>query len=291
MQDDDYAFKTNDIFSDNLKINTLNINLANYESPSGKNNYSLIKILGSLLKYAKQNNIKIDNKFSDFYLIIDEPEKFCHPNLIKKVGIFLNEISNYINVILTTHSPLFLSYYVNNEKTNIFFHNGEEFKNFKISMILKKLKFNTDKLIYRVLNNKSLRINFFDTLFSPNVLLLEDETTNSFLNIIYDQTKIFNWSNLITFGWNNIDDFINFYLKIGVKKEKLKIVVDSDSGKKGCYKETGKYNDLVIYYFQNEIEKELKLSCNHKSSASNLILKDNLNKTNAWIKIIEKIIN
>lgn len=294
LKDDDFIFKTENFFKDKIEFNTLDFNLEKYETPSGKNNYSLIKILGSLFKYAIEKNINIEG-FDNYYLIIDEPEKFSHPNLIKKIAFFLKEISNNINVILSTHSPSFISNFLDNQKTKVFLKNegDNEFNYFIVSDILKKLKFCNDKIIYRFLNNNLLKIEFFEMLFSKKVILVEDITTKTYLSLILnsiDEQKKYDYSSLITFGWNNIDDFIRFFEEINFKN--TKIIVDSDGSKGKNYTKNGEYQSKIIYEFEENIEKELGLSKKTKTSASDLITKnlEELKKKKSFSKIKDELL-
>jgi predicted ATP-binding protein involved in virulence len=91
------------------EYNPLNLKLESKDrSSTGLNNYSLIKVLSELLKFAVEKNKKINN-LDQYYLIIDEPEKFCHPQLIKKIALHLKNINKYINLIISTHSPIFFN--------------------------------------------------------------------------------------------------------------------------------------------------------------------------------------
>ena len=89
----------------------------NLPMSSGSFNYSAIKLLYKIITSDKIKKKKINIK--EYKLIIDEVEKFLHPELIVKVAYMLVEISKVLDVVVTTHSPLFLEkiFYIN--KNNI----------------------------------------------------------------------------------------------------------------------------------------------------------------------------
>ena len=70
--------------------------------------------------YICLENLPTNNSGKKYTLIIDEPESFLHPGLIREVAFNLRKINVKINVIVATHSVDFLQYFCTNE-TNIHF--------------------------------------------------------------------------------------------------------------------------------------------------------------------------
>lgn len=114
----------NDIFFDNSIVEALSIiethpetsktkqtNLLSFvapkgweeESSSGSTNYSILKLLSEFIQWINITEVKVDLK--NFVLIVDEAEKFSHPELIQKTADEILKISKYIDVTISTHSP------------------------------------------------------------------------------------------------------------------------------------------------------------------------------------------
>lgn len=195
LKEDNDPFFEN-IIKDNLEINNLSINEFDYaidlfnfkeqkrndiSGSSGSLNFSLIKIIYKMI---------LDKKFEineKFILIIDEIEKFLHPELVFKVANMIVKISEKIKVILTTHSPIFLEriFYIHknsikkNDNLEIKYllkykygnENIEEINNYSITKILKEKN-------YRFLTNLS------HALFSSKIFLIEGLIDNTLINDI-----------------------------------------------------------------------------------------------------------
>lgn len=195
LKEDNDPFFEN-IIKDNLEINNLSINEFDYaidlfnfkeqkrndiSGSSGSLNFSLIKIIYKMI---------LDKKFEineKFILIIDEIEKFLHPELVFKVANMIVKISEKIKVILTTHSPIFLEriFYIHknsikkNDNLEIKYllkykygnENIEEINNYSITEILKEKN-------YRFLTNLS------HALFSSKIFLIEGLIDNTLINDI-----------------------------------------------------------------------------------------------------------
>ena len=81
------------------------------------------KFLAQLKVISKILSENTDNVYQ--YLIIDEPERHLHPSLFKLVGNVLKEISNKnINVIIATHSPVILKYFIEDTDEIFVFKDG-----------------------------------------------------------------------------------------------------------------------------------------------------------------------
>lgn len=182
-------------FKDNLKTNDLKnelefeYNLLKFDpikrdeksGSSGSLNYSLIRILYEIVF---NKNFNVD---SSYKLVIDEIEKFLHPELIFKICNMITKISETIDVIVTTHSPIFLERIFNIHKRNL-----KNKLNSKITYRI-KYEYGDDKIIdidndkiEKILINENYRFisNLSRTLFSSKIFLVEGLIDNTLINDI-----------------------------------------------------------------------------------------------------------
>lgn len=153
---------------------------------SGSLSYSLIKLLYEMILYEK---IKIETNFT---LVIDEIEKFLHPELIFKVANMIVKVSEKINVVVTTHSPLFLERIFYIHKNKIVNKNDCDIKySLKYSSYIKNsdnneiFTFDTNE-ITKILKEKNYRTisNLSYFLFSSKCFFVEGFIDNSIINDI-----------------------------------------------------------------------------------------------------------
>ena len=140
------------------------------ESSSGSTNYSILKLLSGFIEWIKDNEPKLDlNLFS---LIIDEVEKFSHPELIQKTADEILKISKYIDVVISTHSP---------------------------------------QLIERILNKRDDKLQItFKWLFAnrPTILVTKDEAEITPQDIIYDEIELFESDALIDLNYREVNAIV-----------------------------------------------------------------------------------
>ena len=137
--------------------------------------------------YICLKNLLTNNSGKKYTLIIDEPESFLHPGLIREVAFMLREINKKINVIVATHSVDFLQYFCTNE-TNIHFLTVEFEKTRP-----KKL----EEAIFKTLNlNKLEKIHIFNrkkiflSLMSSKIIFVEGENDLKLMQyILYTDHK------------------------------------------------------------------------------------------------------
>lgn len=160
-------------FDDKLKIDE--------DYGSGKFVYFMIKFM-----YICLENLLTNNSEKKYTLIIDEPEAFLHPGLIREVAFLLRKINKKINVIVATHSVDFLQYFCTNE-TNIHFLTVEfekttpktlEKKNFK-KKHFKELEeiniFNKKKIFLSLMSSKIIFVEGENDLKLIEYILYTDE--------------------------------------------------------------------------------------------------------------------
>lgn len=163
------------------------------DTSSGSGNYSLIKFLYKLLSI--DTNLFTFDK--DWVLVIDEVEKFSHPELIFKMAKLIISISMKIDVVVTTHSPLFLEriFYLHKKwikedceiqiKYFLKYRENKEGEDIEEQIIkqIKELDSNKIKKIIKEWNYRDLS-NLSKTLFASNVILLEGILDNTLINEI-----------------------------------------------------------------------------------------------------------
>lgn len=187
---------TNSFKFDFIKWNSPGKNFSENFS-SGTTNYSYFKLIVHFLE-SQQQQIKDDKKF---HLFVDEPEVFCHPELINKVASEIYKISKIINVTVATHSPVLLNKivqlknYDSNEKeydVNIkyFFKKEKDVFNEPVDIPLLKLA---------GLNSREWG-KLTECLFSTNIILFEGLNDFLFLHdVFYNYKKKYFAEKYITF--------------------------------------------------------------------------------------------
>lgn len=280
LEEEDFILKSQNILEDVKTIKTLKMNIDGHDTPSGKNNYSLIKILANLLVYANDNNIKIEDS-EEYHLIIDEPEKFCHPLLIKKIAEYLKIVATKINVIVATHSPLFLTHFIDNSTTkivNLREENGDIIeKDVTLNEISNKLKSagiqQTEAIQKILLHNKIIRKDIFNGLFAEKIILTEDVSTKVLIELILNENNKFNQEVLICHGVTELWKYQCLFEAFGFSKDNIKYVVDLDGkpgGKAEAKLRKNFSSEQAIYEFPNNLEIDLEIN-GTKKNALNVI--------------------
>ncbi|MGL4647577.1 MAG: ATP-dependent nuclease [Mycoplasmoidaceae bacterium] len=146
---------------------TGSVNDVNFSS--GEGFYSLLNLSINIAKHPKT---KRDNTI----FIFDEPEKFLHPTLMKKVALLLFDLyyKEKVNIILSTHSPFFLNFIMEESIRN------------KVN--IETYKFMNDDSILEVKLNNELnyreRKNIYESLFSENIFLVEGLKDYEFVSLM-----------------------------------------------------------------------------------------------------------
>lgn len=84
---------------------------------SGETFYGQLMIIEKILEKGGSNPIKL--------LIIDEPETFLHPSLYINMCALLKKISVAVKVVISTHSPEILKYFIDDLEEVIVVNNGK----------------------------------------------------------------------------------------------------------------------------------------------------------------------
>lgn len=276
------SFKTFDINNEfDHEFELIKFNNEKRSGSSGSLSYSLIKLLYEMILDDK---IQIEDKFT---LVIDEIEKFLHPELIFKIANMIVKISEKINVVLTTHSPLFLErvFYIhknkviNDIKCDIKYslklksdNNNNEVFTFdtnEISNILKKKN-------YRTISNLS------QFLFSSKCFFVEGLIDNSIINDIINTNNINKPYTIIDCdGKDQIETMLKIARSLSIiPYYKICLFYDSDSNKNGKIFTIENNETDYVYSIVNDpdIEESMfnvkKEDPNKPSKTTHIITKD-----------------
>jgi len=242
---------------------------------SGTTVYSYFKLLLHLLKLSNNEN---DNK-NDFHLFIDEPETFCHPELIDKIASDIYEISNIINVSVATHSPIFLNRIIQLKKSKLeikYFFIQDDIKdgNYKEHINIKIFNEETKKL------NSREWLKLVQCLFSTNIVFIEGLNDFLFLyDIFYEYQKNDFKDKYITIidceSRTSIEKMAKIILSLGIDS-KLKILIFYDL-------------DLVNSKGVGESANSFEQDTYYSRDNGKLVYKEEINIDSSFIKsIIQK---
>lgn len=174
------------------------------------------RITMALLEYKKVQQEKVPSLY-----VFDEPDTHLHVKAqMELLSILRQFCENGKQIIITTHSPFIMNFVKPRQIRLLYLENGET----KIKYI------SSDKQLERVLMN--LGIENIYLFFSRKILIVEGETEERFITIIYERlfgNKLH--SNLIrVIKRDSITDVPRFakVLCQFVKPEDILILVDSD---------------------------------------------------------------
>lgn len=258
-------------------------------SNSGIKHYSLLKIIYELIK--GYNSIEDHRKIAElnqFYLKFDEPEKFCHPELIDKMAHIIFNISKYINVEIATHSNIFLnrifkldSLRKEQRKGNIeyIYCYSSKDKEDKINYSFKILNLKS------VLQNENSRIinDIFKSLFSSSLIFAEGLNDEVFINAIYESEFIDKYLTIIDcYGKSNIKKCAEIMIKLGMA-EHINICVFYDEDNDGTLGFNRKKifdimipNNLEEHFFEKTTKQKVRDKCYYLTKSKNCSSKKNL---------------
>jgi len=127
-------FKLKNILEFNPKFKNEKNKTWDENCSSGSINYSLLKLLGEFMVWSKNQDYPLD----DIVLIIDEPEKFSHPELIQKISDEILNISKYITVEIATHSGQLVERIFNKAETDDEIEYNKKWRSAKLRILIKK---------------------------------------------------------------------------------------------------------------------------------------------------------
>ncbi|WRQ26108.1 AAA family ATPase [Mycoplasma sp. 888] len=229
------CFNTGDLKQEfEYKFTVLEFNNNKRTGSSGSLNYSLIKLLYEMIF---DDHIIPTNEFT---LIIDEVEKFLHPELVHKIANMIIEISEKLDVIVTTHSPLFLEKIFAEHRKKLMskstcdieyllFTKYDDHKQESTIATLDK-----DKIAETLVEN-NFRITAWlaDFLFSSRCFFIEGLIDNSIINDIISKNNLENPYTIIDCnGKNQIGKMLNIVRDLSIIRHyRICLFYDLDGGK------------------------------------------------------------
>lgn len=217
---------------------------------------------GELLIIEKMLSNNLDNPIK--YLIIDEPETFLHPSLYINMCSLLKKISNNVRVIISTHSPLILKYFID-ELNEIIVVSKGNFNQLKLSRDYIIMKDNID--LYSKSNcykttKKALEHfeNYFEVFIKPVIFeclfsrvvvigegLGEQIIFECFKNKYLNFSKISSASFITFYGKDFIPLLINIIKDIGLE---VVVIYDKDSNKS----KDNEINNFINEFIEKNVE-------------------------------------
>ena len=211
-----------------------------------------------------------DSKKGDI-VVIDEPELSLHPAFQKRVVKLLEEFSKDKQIIITTHSPYFIS-------LNAIVNGGKLIRTFKDkegNIRTGNLKEEDNKFIASIMKNKNnphiLGLEAKELFFiEDNIVITEGQED---VVIIPDICKDLNLKlEASLFGWGaggaeNIVKVLNMLNNLGYKK--VSAIFDGDKQKEyeKCYEKFSFYN--IIKLFKDDIRDKPEIHSKSKEGVTN----------------------
>lgn len=132
-------------------------------SSTGEGVFSIISFCLYFIKTLKKEKFLDNNKKN--LIIIDEPEKFCHPSLVTKISKIIYELSFMkIKIIFTTHSPGLIFQIWRNNKIKI----NDDLIGYKMLD-----NFTNDKVVIKCKkSSRDIKI-LINSFFDENIFLVE----------------------------------------------------------------------------------------------------------------------
>lgn len=243
-QNDDGAFYIKIIFSDK--------SISHTREGIGDGYWSIFTIIDSLYD-SMENDI----------IVIDEPELSLHPTFQKRVVKFLEHFSKNRQIIITTHSPYFIS-------LDAIINGGALIRTYKNEIgNIKVGKLNDDDrkfikgLITNLNNPHILGLEAKELFFiEDNIIITEgQEDVVIFPKICQKLNFTLNAS---LFGWGaggaeNISKVLNMLSNLGYKKVTAIFDGDKEIEYKKCFKNFPAYNILILFKDDIRDKKERKI--------------------------------
>lgn len=239
------------IISGIIILEIINSNNKFEDFSTGEGIFSLLYLLKSILQVSVQNTNK------NIWILIDEPEKFLHNSLIKKISfLFFDLFSSYkyISFVVSTHSS-----YLLNEITSLFRKNELHFNCLKL--LNKDECLNMSEILFnKNINTRELGI-LTKAVFDEYILLVEGINDYEFVNLLcinYFNNYFFNIYDCG--GKNSVKKICTEVLKIN---NLVFSFFDKDYNKKNekdAKQESDKYrkyfdeNNLSYYEFDDNLE-------------------------------------
>lgn len=235
-----WIIEQNDDGSYYIKIIFENQSISHTREGIGDGYWSIFTIVDSLYDSKKEDII-----------VIDEPELSLHPAFQKRVVKLLEEFSKDRQIIITTHSPYFIS-------LNAIVNGGKLIRTFKDkegNIRIGSLKDEDNKFIASILKNKNnphiLGLEAKELFFiEDDIVITEGQEDVVIIQDVCDQLKIRLEASL--FGWGaggaeNIPKILNMLNNLGYKKVSAIFDGDKSYEYERCLKMYPFYNNLKLF--------------------------------------------
>jgi len=176
-----------------LKFDTKTKNNKFTNPGSGEKSLGQLIMIENILKSKKSTKYK--------WLLLDEPESYLHPSLYPLIARTLNNISEHgIKVVIATHSPEILKYFIEDLSEVVRMKNGEIYP------------LNTDDYY----TNLTSQINIYNdtSLMMDSYKRIKDMTSNYFQSIIKEDIIRSVFADIVILGEGIAEDEIfKFFIK------------------------------------------------------------------------------
>ena len=211
-----------------LKFNTKTNNNKFTNPGSGEKSLGQLLMIENILKNKKSTKYK--------WLLIDEPESYLHPSLYPLIARTLNNISEYgIKVVIATHSPEILKYFIEDLSEVVRVKNGEIYPlntdNY-YSNIIKQIDIYNDPMLMMESFSKIKDIsnNYFESIIKEDIIrsvfadivilgegIAEEEIFKFFIKKFPDFYYENNINTVVIYGKCFIPWYLAIYADIGIK--------------------------------------------------------------------------
>lgn len=149
-------------------------------SSTGEGVFSIISFCLYFIKTLKEE--KLLNKDKKNLIIIDEPEKFCHPSLVAKISKIIYELSSMeIKIIFTTHSPELIFQICRNNRVEV----NSSLSAYKM---LDNYFYDKVEIDYGIKNSARRTKILVNSFFDENIFLVEGLKDYELISTIMDNS-------------------------------------------------------------------------------------------------------
>lgn len=249
-----------------IKFNTKTKNNKFTNPGSGEKSLGQLIMIENILKNKKSTKYK--------WLLLDEPESYLHPSLYPLIAKTLNSISEHgIKVIIATHSPEILKYFIEDLSEVVRMKDGEIYplkSDDYYSNLIKSIDiYNDTSLMMESFKNiKDMSNNYFQSIIKEDIIrsvfadiiilgegIAEDEIFKFFVKKNPDFYYENNINTVVIYGKCFIPWYLAIYKDIGIKTLSI---YDCDEDKK--YPDKHKAINKLI---ENESDATLKIYDNN----------------------------
>lgn len=197
---------------------------------------------------------KLSIKSKNCILLIDEPDIYLHSSLQKKLNKKLKDISKNAQIVLTTHSPIFIDSY---KMKNVFLLELNVEEKYSARKKQKSNSLNTELIDLSLsdsvfLIKETLGIEDRDSLLiGRNNLIVEGDEDKQYISELIKYFGLQNCNIISAGGASNIVKYLEYYNSIWEgncsDKPKFKVLFDNDDEGRTQYKIVKKKSDINFF--------------------------------------------